>query len=183
MKIGRAFSSPPTNADFGWEARIRRQRCAKKRNVAVTTNNYKKLTGIQILVVEDDADARVILEWLLTNNGATVVSKGTAIEAISLIRSRRFDVLLSDIGLPEMDGCELLAQVRKLEAQAWKTGNSYSNIPAAAMSAYTAIEDKRKATQAGFSCYLTKPLNFDEVITSVSRLVSQHVAERQLVTE
>lgn len=133
------------------------------------------LAGLKILLVEDDADARTVLEWLLTGRGATVLAVENGFEALGIIESQTIDVLLSDIGLPGMDGCELLKEIHIREAQDRKGGKKNQPIPAMALSAYTRPENRQKALRAGFSHFLTKPVDFDELISGIVRLVGRTV--------
>jgi CheY-like chemotaxis protein len=93
-----------------------------------------------------------------------VVSARSAVEALHELARKRFDVLVSDIGMAEMDGYELISQVRKLPAECG------GRIPAAALTAYAGIEDKKRALAAGYQVHIPKPIAPDELTTAVARL-------------
>jgi CheY-like chemotaxis protein len=111
------------------------------------------LSGLRVLVVEDDADTRHLLEVLLESNGALVRAVPSATEALQAFGLIRPDVLLCDIGLPGADGYMLLDQIRALGPE--KGGD----VPALALTAYTRSEDRRQALAAGFQMHLPKPIN------------------------
>ncbi len=122
------------------------------------------LDGIHVLVVDDDSDARELVTAVLVASGAQVVSARSAVEALHELARKRFDVLVSDIGMAEMDGYELISQVRKLPAECG------GRIPAAALTAYAGIEDKKRALAAGYQVHIPKPIAPDELTTAVARL-------------
>ena len=156
----------------------RRSSCVSTRDLIREENmsDSTTLAGLKILLVEDDADARTVLEWLLTGRGATVFAVENGFEALGIIESQTVDVLLSDIGLPGMDGCELLKAIHIREAQDRKGGKKSQPVTAMALSAYTRPENRQKALQAGFSHFLTKPVDFEELISAIVRLVGRTVA-------
>ena len=128
----------------------------------VPTNGDRILTGRRILFVEDDTDSRSGMALLLGRAGAAV----TAVESAeaALAQSGDFDLLLSDIGLPDRDGCELIRALRQRDD--WK------NRPAVACSAYALPEDRTRAIEAGFDDFVTKPVEPDEMI----RMIAEQLA-------
>jgi PAS domain S-box-containing protein len=110
------------------------------------------LTGIKVLLVDDEADARELLTEVLEQCGATVVSAQTADEAVELIPRERPSVLLSDIGLPGEDGYKLISRVRAMPPEAG------GNLPAAAITAYARSDDARRALAAGYQRHAPKPI-------------------------
>lgn len=120
------------------------------------------LTGIRILVVDDEADTRDYVTFTLQECGAIVRSAASAQEALEQFQTFKPNVLLSDIGMPEQDGYTLLQQVRAL-----KLGGQ---IPAIALTAYTRDRDRDRALQAGFQQYVTKPVEPTELVTAIARL-------------
>ena len=120
------------------------------------------LSGIRLLVVDDEPDARDIVEELLARRGAEVVSAGSAAEAIEILEHFSPNVLISDIGMPEQDGYVLLRQVRERF--------SATEMPAVALTAYARPEDRQMAFGAGFQVHLTKPIDAAELIAVVFRL-------------
>lgn len=122
------------------------------------------LTGIDVLVVDDEPDARALLVSILEAQGAIVRSASGADEALEFVRVRRPSVILSDIGMPERDGYDLLRSVRALDA------DSVAPIPAAALTAYASWNDRRRAFDSGFRMHLKKPVSSTEVIQAVAAL-------------
>jgi CheY-like chemotaxis protein len=124
------------------------------------------LTGVRVLVVDDDRDTRQLLAHLLTECEAEVVTAGSAAEALEELHRARPDVLLSDIGMPGVDGYELIRQVRELEGD-------LANIPAAALTAFARSEDRRRAMLAGFQLHLAKPVDSAELCAVVASLAGR----------
>jgi len=122
------------------------------------------LDGIHVLVVDDDSDARELVTAVLVASGAQVVSATSAVEALHELARKRFDVLVSDIGMAEMDGYDLISQVRGLSAECG------GRIPAAALTAFAGIEDQKRALSAGYQVHIPKPIAPDELTTAVASL-------------
>ena len=125
------------------------------------------LDGLHILVVDDEADARTLMKRVLEDCGATVTLAASADEGFNQIHTRRPDVLVSDIGMPQEDGYSLLRRVRDLSAE--RGGRT----PAVALTAYARTEDRIKAINAGFQHHVVKPVDPNELITMVANLVPQ----------
>lgn len=123
-----------------------------------------ELTGIRVLTVDDDADARELLTVMLAEYGATVLTVGSAEEVLENLESFQPDVLVSDIGMPEVDGYSLIQQIRTLTAE--KGGE----IPAIALTAYARIEDSQRAITSGYQRHVTKPLDPEELVQAVMAL-------------
>jgi len=130
----------------------------------VSTKPVPSLDGMNVLVVDDDWDSRELVTVVLKASGAEVVSVTSAIEALRELALRRFDVLLSDVGMAEMDGYALISQIRQLPAERG------GKIPAAALTAYAGIENQRRALSAGYQVHIPKPIGPSELITAVARL-------------
>jgi len=111
------------------------------------------LDGLRLLVVEDEPDTRDAIARFLQDYGAAVVAVGSAREALERLWDDAYDVLISDIGMPETDGYELIRALRARE-----TGSG-RRLPALAVTAFTREEDQERALREGFSEYLTKPVN------------------------
>jgi PAS domain S-box-containing protein len=124
------------------------------------------LKGVQVLVVDDDADTREFIVFLLEMAGARVMMAKTAGEALAVLTQFQPDVLLSDIGMPEMDGYMLIRQVRALPS---KQGGQ---IPAIALTAYAGDFNQQQALEAGFQKHIAKPIEPDELIKTIATLVS-----------
>ena len=125
------------------------------------------LTGIRVLVVEDDDDARALLAKVLEAQGAVVTALSSAREALDVLEKERVDVLLSDIEMPGTDGYQLLRELRLRSSQ---QGGS---VPAAALTAYARTEDRLRALRAGFQLHLSKPVQPAELITVVASLATR----------
>ena len=122
------------------------------------------LTGVKVLVVDDEADARTLVQRLLEDRGATVQTAGNVGEAMERLQTQRPDVLVSDIGMPGADGFELMRQVRALPtAQGGST-------PAVALTAYARSEDRLKVILAGFQMHMAKPVEVAELLALVASL-------------
>lgn len=137
--------------------------------VSATNANQKParvtqlLSGVNVLLVDDDSDTLKLMETALKRRQANVTAVSSAGEAIQAISKRRPDVLVSDIAMPDEDGYGLIEKVRMLE-----NGES-QGIPAVAITAYAKDEDRERALSAGFQIYLAKPVELTELISVVAR--------------
>ena len=120
------------------------------------------LDGVRALVVDDDADTREFLTFLLELHGAIVTTVDSAFEAIQAIEQSLPDILLSDIGMPEMDGYALMETIR---------ASKNRSFPAIALTAYAGGLDRQQALDAGFQQHIAKPIDPDAVIAIVLELV------------
>lgn len=125
------------------------------------------LANVRALVVDDDPDTCDFLTFMLQENGAFVTAAASATAALQVLAQSRFDILLSDIGMPEMDGHMLVREMRR------RTSLPNYQIPAIALTAYAGESDRQQAIAAGFQCHIAKPVNADEVITLIIQLVQQ----------
>jgi PAS domain S-box-containing protein len=123
------------------------------------------LRGVRVLVVDDEPDARDLVFTVLELAGATVETAASAAEALAMLRRAPPDVLVSDLGMPDEDGFELMRQVRALDPVRGGT------VPAIALSAYTRGEDKTRAAVAGFDFHVSKPVSADDLVAAIARLV------------
>jgi PAS domain S-box-containing protein len=131
------------------------------------------LRGLRILVVDDEDDARGLVATILEDCGCCVSTACSAQQALERLAEEVPDVLLSDIGMPDEDGCDL---IRKVRAMPRERGG---DIPAAALTAYARPEDRRRMLNAGYSIHLAKPVEPAElvaVVATLSRFV--HRADR-----
>nr|WP_278002813.1 ATP-binding protein [Nodosilinea sp. LEGE 06152] len=126
------------------------------------------LTNVQILVVDDEANTREFMAFLLELNGAKVVTAASADEAISVLAQFAPDILLSDIGMPQVDGYTLMRRVRSLPP---KQGGQ---IPAIALTAYAGEIDYQQAMAAGFQKHIAKPVEPDHLIEAIAGLLSRN---------
>lgn len=128
------------------------------------------LAGIRILVVDDDPDARDLVAHILSQQGASIVTAASALKALALLEDCRPDIIISDIGMPDVDGYDFMRQVRMLgEARG-------GQVPALALTAFTRSDDRMRALRAGFTSYMSKPVEPPELLAAVARL-SGKVAE------
>jgi CheY-like chemotaxis protein len=122
------------------------------------------LTGVQILVVDDDRDALALLQEILEMTGATVLTAVSAQEALEVLERVTPDVLLSDLGMPHMSGFDLIDCVRRSERA------EIREIPAIALTAYARSEDRTKALRCGFQLHLAKPVDPGELMAAIASL-------------
>jgi signal transduction histidine kinase len=118
-----------------------------------------RLDGLRILVVDDEADARSLLERLLGGLGASVATAPSATEGLRLLDGGGVDVLVSDIGMPDIDGYELIRTVRGLPAE--RGGHT----PAIALTAYVRSEDTERTIAAGYQAHVPKPVDTDRLVS------------------
>jgi PAS domain S-box-containing protein len=118
------------------------------------------LTGVRVLVVDDEADARQLIARILQTCHAVVQTAATMEQALEHVRQHPPEVILSDLGMPKHDGFELITAIRAAGIR----------IPAAAISAFARSEDRRKAMLAGFQTHLAKPVEPAELIAVVASL-------------
>ncbi|QHG15486.1 hybrid sensor histidine kinase/response regulator [Nostoc sp. ATCC 53789] len=137
----------------------------KQNSAVLLTSNFLALNGIRILVVDDDTDSRDFIAFVLEQDGAFVIAVSSAYEALQTLAEIKPDVLVSDIGMPEMDGYMLIHQVRTLIPE------QGGQIPAIALTAFARNDDQQEALKAGFQMHLSKPVNPEELIAAITRIV------------
>jgi CheY-like chemotaxis protein len=116
-----------------------------------------------VLVVDDEADALELIRRVLQEQGATPATAASAHEALKALEESTPDVIVSDIGMPVMDGFEFMRKVREREP-------SYHRIPALALTAFARPEDRKRAVLSGFQSYLAKPFDMAELVIVVAAL-------------
>jgi CheY-like chemotaxis protein len=124
------------------------------------------LSGLSVLVVDDETDARELIAAVLTESGARVRAVSSVPEALRAIESTRPDVLVSDIGMPCEDGYSLMIKLRAME-------KTIGRIPAAALTAYATVQDRTRALLAGYSSHLPKPIEPAELTAVVANLAGR----------
>ena len=124
------------------------------------------ISGLRALVVDDDADARELLAITLTSAGAEALVAGSVREALRLLEKERPDLLLTDLGMPEQDGLDLIRIVRALPAE------SGGRIPAIAVTAYASSAEKQLALSTGFDSHVSKPYDAETLIAVIAALTS-----------
>ncbi len=124
------------------------------------------LTGLRVLIVDDELDARTWIQRLLQNCNAVVTTAASAEEAIDVVLRESPHVLISDIGMPSADGYSLIKRIRSMP-------DAHSAIPAIALTAYARTEDRIKVLQAGFQSHLAKPVEPNELVSMIRNLTAQ----------
>ena len=123
------------------------------------------LSGVRVLATDDEADALGLLRDILELAGAEVTTATSAAGVLRALETVRPDVILADIGMPDMDGHELIKRIRALPDP------EVRDIPAAALTAFARSEDRTKALQSGFEMHLAKPVDPVELVAAVATLV------------
>jgi signal transduction histidine kinase/ActR/RegA family two-component response regulator len=131
-----------------------------------------RLSGMQLLIVDDDPRVRDALQLLLERAGAVVVTAASADAGLGEMERSLPDVVLSDIAMPGEDGYSFVRRLRQAQGKA-------SSVPAVAITAHVTDGDRKRALEAGFDFYLTKPLNIDHLISTIARLVDSRRAPRE----
>ncbi|HKQ74349.1 MAG TPA: ATP-binding protein [Blastocatellia bacterium] len=126
--------------------------------------NAPSLEGLRVLVVDDEPDSRDLLAVVLRQRGATVTTVGSAIVALETLKANPFDILISDIQMPEVDGYELIRRLRLSEAGRDKF------IPAVALTAHVRPKDRARVLAAGFQMHVSKPVSAAELVIGVGSL-------------
>ncbi|MBA3242962.1 MAG: response regulator [Acidobacteria bacterium] len=139
------------------------------RDIQLPSDYYATLDGLRVLVVDDETDTRELVAFTLSRCGAEVKSCTTAEEALSTLEAWEPDVLVSDIGMPGVDGYEFIRRVRELD-----TGLK-GRIPAVALTAYAGVDDHQRALSAGFQMHLAKPLVPNELVAVVATLAGRSI--------
>ena len=144
-------------------AETRREHPRSERNVAMTP--LGDLRGVRVLAVDDEEDALTLLRAVLETAGAEVTTVSSSRTALARIEEVLPNVLILDLGMPEMDGFELIRQIRSSPNPAVR------DLPAAALTAFARSEDRTKALRSGFEMHLAKPIDPGELAASVATLM------------
>jgi PAS domain S-box-containing protein len=152
-------------ATFTVQLPLLKSRAAQPEETVSTTTQDQPLQGIQVLLVDDEPDARDLIVFVLQAAGAIVQATASVQEAFATLQQFRPDVLVSDIGMPEENGYSLMIKIRQ---QAPEAGG---NIPAIALTAYAREEDREQAFAAGFQRHLSKPVIAEDLIAAILDLV------------
>ncbi len=134
----------------------------EKQSAAASQRPIASLKGLKVMLVEDEFDTREMVAESLGQSGATVLLAASGPEALRVLARQTPDVLVSDIGMPEMDGYELMRQIRS------EYPSTVQTIAAIALTAFATEQDKQKSLQAGYQAYLVKPVKLAELITTVA---------------
>ncbi|OYD95221.1 diguanylate cyclase [Nostoc sp. 'Peltigera membranacea cyanobiont' 210A] len=125
------------------------------------------LNGVKILVVDDDTDTREFIVFLLEQYGANVTAVTSANEALATLAQSLPDILLSDIGMPEVDGCMFMRQLRTLPAE------QGGKIRAIALTAYAGEMNAQQVLTAGFNKHIAKPVEPSELVDAIANLIAE----------
>jgi CheY-like chemotaxis protein len=126
-----------------------------------------RLDGVHVLLVEDDADSRKLLGIMLKRYGARVTSTKSAAEALELFEGELPDVMISDIGMPDQDGYELVRKLRSLPVE--KGGAT----PAIALTGYASRKDRERALSSGYQQHIAKPIEQSDLIAAIAALIGR----------
>jgi CheY-like chemotaxis protein len=134
-----------------------------------------RLRGMRVVVLDDHEDARLLVATVLEREGASVSLAGSAAEGLQLVREARPDLLLSDIGMAEVDGYELLRRVRELPP------DGGGATPAVALTAYAGDGDRTTTVAAGFLRHIAKPIVPDTLVSEIESLWRAGLIERRTI--
>jgi PAS domain S-box-containing protein len=138
----------------------------ERSSASLSQTSSLDLNGIKILLVDDDTDTREFVAFLLEQQGAQVSAATSAHEALLILPQEKPDVLLSDIGMPDMDGYMLIQQVRTFSPE------QGGQIPAIALTAYAGDMNQQQALAAGFQKHISKPIEAEKLIQVISSLLT-----------
>lgn len=163
--MGMALSSGEWHSagitTLGTDGRLKKSAKQKGGN----SKSEASLRGLSILLVEDDVDARTLIQSFLELRGAKVISTSSAAEALNAFKAQIPDVLVSDIAMPEEDGYSLLRKVRSLPTE------SGGQTPAIALTGYASTKDKADSFAAGYQAHVAKPLEPADLISAIEQVV------------
>ncbi|MBW4561038.1 MAG: response regulator [Mojavia pulchra JT2-VF2] len=137
----------------------------RSNNFYPTSMLYAPLEGVKVLIVDDDADTREFLAFFLEQQGAIITIAASANEALTAMEQSKPDLLLSDLGMPDVDGYTLLRKVRAMPA------HQGGQIPAIALTAYAAETTQRQVFAAGFQRHIAKPADPCKLVAAIAALV------------
>ncbi|HEV3104737.1 MAG TPA: response regulator [Trinickia sp.] len=146
------------------------ERAKERSGEPLALDTSPALAGLRVLVVEDEPDARELVERVLQERGATTLAFDNASDALDACMAEPPDVIVSDIGMPDVDGYEFIRRLRAFEAQRGRT------TPAAALSAFARSEDRRRALLAGYQTHVAKPVDPLELVVVVAALAGRTTA-------
>jgi PAS domain S-box-containing protein len=121
--------------------------------------------GVRILIVDDETDSREMLKYFLESSKALIKARSNALEALHEFSIFKPDILISDLGMPGMDGYDLIKKIRALPAEAG------GQIPAVALTGYVSLEEKKRVREAGFNTHVAKPVDLPELVKILSNLL------------
>ncbi|MDQ3232720.1 MAG: response regulator [Pseudobdellovibrionaceae bacterium] len=125
------------------------------------------LSGVKILIIDDEPDVLEIIKLILAHYQAEVIATSSAMEGLEHVQSYRPDVIVSDIGMPQMDGYQFIRKVRDLPQ------HNGGQTPAVALTAFSRPEDQIKALEAGFQRHLSKPVDLQRLIDTIASVTGE----------
>jgi PAS domain S-box-containing protein len=139
------------------------RRDPRRRADPIDTIELPRLDGVRVLLIDDEPDGLALAVHILERGGANTRTTSRAAEALELLRTDDFDVLVSDIGMPDLDGYELIRRAREIERA--------RSIPAIALTAYARAEDRQRSLLAGYQMHIAKPIDGPELIAGIASLL------------
>jgi len=133
---------------------------------ATRSKSNTELAGVRVLFVDDQADARELAEVIFSGAGAETTIASSATEALGALERLPIDIIVADIGMPEVDGYGLIAEIRRRDAVAGR------HTPAIAATAYRGQEDRNRVLAAGFDAYLKKPMDAATLTSTVAGVIA-----------
>jgi two-component system CheB/CheR fusion protein len=156
-----SLSPVPNRAEPKALAKTPAKRSAKSRAMNTVSPHVTKR---RILVVDDVADVTEMIALFLKHAGFEVATANSALAALKITSQDQFDLIISDIGMPEMNGYDLAASLRKSDA--------YHGVPMIAVTGYTEYDDRGRSLEAGFNAHLTKPINPSRLLSLIGDLLA-----------
>lgn len=135
--------------------------------------NREDFSGLRILIVDDEIDSREMLKYFLESNDILIKAASNANEALAELPIFNPDILISDLGMPGMDGYDLIKQVRALSAE------EGGQIPAIALTGYVSVEEKKRVEKAGFNFHIAKPVDFPELLKIISEMSNKNIKNKE----
>ncbi|WP_334932199.1 PAS domain S-box protein [Nostoc sp.] len=137
--------------------------------IAFQADDLPNLKGLKVLLVDDERDTRELIAFILEQSGAVVIQAASAMEALRIMPQFQPNLLLSDIGMPEVDGYMLIRQIRTMSPE------QGGEIPAIALTAYAGEVDYQQAIAAGFGQHITKPVEPAKLLRAIANLYHQYM--------
>lgn len=132
------------------------------------TKDFQSLDGLRVLLVDDNEDSLILTTFILETTGLQVKTASSVLEALEKIKQTKFDILISDIAMPEIDGYSLIRKIRQ--------GNisEQRDIPAIALTALSSDESRSAALASGFQSYVNKPVEPTVLLAEIKHLISKN---------
>ncbi|WP_096607506.1 response regulator [Calothrix sp. NIES-2100] len=131
------------------------------------TKDFQSLDGLRVLLVDDNEDSLILTTFILENIGLQVKTATSVSQALETIKQSKFDILISDIAMPEMDGYSLIRNIREGSI------SEQREIPAIALTALSSDESRSMALDSGFQSYVNKPVEPTVLLGEIKRLISK----------